>query len=67
MLVIGGTPFSEQFRLISFGADIITCTSGRVRDLVQNGKISLEQTRFFVLDEAVSKFFIIEKFYILNF
>lgn len=54
MLVVGSIPISDQLRAISSGADIITCTPGRVRDLIQNDKISLKQTKFFVLDEAVS-------------
>uniref|UniRef100_A0A183EP44 ATP-dependent RNA helicase DDX1 n=1 Tax=Gongylonema pulchrum TaxID=637853 RepID=A0A183EP44_9BILA len=53
-LVIGSIPMGEQMRLISSGVDIITCTPGRVEDLIQSGKISLSNVRFFILDEADS-------------
>lgn len=34
------------------GVDIIVATPGRLEDLISNGSISLDQCRFFVLDEA---------------
>lgn len=57
-LVIGSVPVGEQVRMISAGVDIITCTPGRLEDFIQSGKISLSNVRFFILDEAVSFFFL---------
>lgn len=39
--------------MVSDYVDIVTCTPGRIHDLIQNNKIFLKQTKFFVLDEAV--------------
>ena len=44
----------EQLAIIEAGVDIITCTTGRIRDLVQSNKIKLDFVRFFVIDEADS-------------
>lgn len=38
--------------MLNDGCDIITCTPGRIKDLVQNNTISMKHVRFFVLDEA---------------
>ncbi|KAH7698167.1 ATP-dependent RNA helicase Ddx1, partial [Aphelenchoides avenae] len=54
VLVVGGISISEQMDMIEVGVDIITCTPGRVRDLVHQHKILLNHVRFFVLDEADS-------------
>lgn len=53
VLVTGGIPINEQVRLLQNGTDIITCTVGRIKDLIQHRKILMEQIRFYVLDEAV--------------
>jgi ATP-dependent RNA helicase DDX1 len=53
-LIVGGINIKDQLRSIDGGVDIITCTPGRIREMVSNGDIRLDQVRFFVLDEAVS-------------
>ena len=44
----------EQMKSIKTGVDIITCTPGRIRALIQEGNILTDQIRFFVIDEADS-------------
>ena len=56
--MIGGVPAREQLSRIHAGVDIVTGTPGRMNEFIQSGELSLEQVRFFVLDEAVSYFFI---------
>jgi len=53
-LVTGGLSTKEQIRSLEEGCEIITCTPGRVRDLVQKDIILMSHVRFFVLDEADS-------------
>lgn len=48
----------EQLRIIAGGMDIAICTPGRVRDMVQQRKVMLNEIRFFVLDEAVCLFLV---------
>lgn len=52
VLAAGGISMHEQMEEIERGVDIITCTPGRIRGLVQEGNIQVDQIRFFVLDEA---------------
>ncbi|KAI1708674.1 DEAD/DEAH box helicase domain-containing protein [Ditylenchus destructor] len=54
MLAVGGIAMNEQMRQLQDGVDIITCTPGRIMDMVKNKAIVLEHVRFFVLDEADS-------------
>lgn len=54
VLITGGISPAEQMRALENGCDIVTCTPGRVRDLLQQGLISMKHVRFFVLDEADS-------------
>jgi ATP-dependent RNA helicase DDX1 len=44
----------EQNKALGSGCDIITCTPGRVRDLLNQKLILMSHVRFFVLDEADS-------------
>jgi ATP-dependent RNA helicase DDX1 len=53
-LVTGGIPINQQMSVINEGIDIISCTPGRLFDLISQGKIQLNHVRFFVLDEADS-------------
>ena len=48
-LMVGGD--ARQLGTLK-GAHVIVGTCGRMRDMVKRGKISLAETRFFVLDEA---------------
>lgn len=52
VLVSGGMSSQDQINALSNGCDIITCTPGRVRDLLSQQLISMSHVRFFVLDEA---------------
>ncbi|KAI6225015.1 ATP-dependent RNA helicase DDX1 [Aphelenchoides besseyi] len=54
VLAAGGVPPKQQMETIEKGTDIITCTPGRVRDLVHQEILDLNHVRFFVLDEADS-------------
>lgn len=42
----------EQISALNNGVDIVVGTPGRLEDLIQGGYLSLNQCRFFVLDEA---------------
>jgi len=50
--VYGGTDIEKQARQLKSGVDIIVGTPGRVMDMTERKHISLEDPRFFVLDEA---------------
>ncbi|TKR76226.1 hypothetical protein L596_017395 [Steinernema carpocapsae] len=51
-LVVGGKPMAQQLSELSEGVDIVTCTTGRFKELVGQEKICLDFVRFFILDEA---------------
>ena len=50
--VYGGASIVDQIRQIKRGASLVVGTPGRVRDLIQRGKLHLDQLQFLVLDEA---------------
>jgi len=52
LLVVGGSNINEQINTLNAGVDIVVATPGRLEDLINTGKLSLRQCRFFVLDEA---------------
>ncbi|PZQ51227.1 MAG: hypothetical protein DI556_03390 [Rhodovulum sulfidophilum] len=52
LLVLGGMSRGGQVRALSRGVDIVIATPGRLTDLMAEGAILLDQTRFVVLDEA---------------
>jgi ATP-dependent RNA helicase RhlE len=52
LLVLGGMSRNSQIRALARGVDIVIATPGRLTDLMQDGAIELDQTRFVVLDEA---------------
>ncbi|MFQ8430684.1 DEAD/DEAH box helicase [Amaricoccus sp. W119] len=52
LLVLGGLSRNGQIRSLSRGVDIVIATPGRLTDLMTEGAIELDQTRFVVLDEA---------------
>lgn len=54
VLITGSLSANEQTKLLKEGCEIITCTPGRIRDLVQKDIILMSHVRFFVLDEADS-------------
>ncbi|MBB5222565.1 ATP-dependent RNA helicase RhlE [Amaricoccus macauensis] len=51
-LVLGGMSRSAQVRGIGRGVDVVIATPGRIIDLVDEGDLRLDETRFVVLDEA---------------
>ena len=52
VLVLGGTSRSAQVNKIARGVDVVIATPGRLKDLVDDRKLKLDQTRWLVLDEA---------------
>jgi ATP-dependent RNA helicase RhlE len=51
-LVLGGVSRMAQIRKLSRGVDIVIATPGRLTDLVGEGHLRLDETRWVVLDEA---------------
>uniref|UniRef100_A0A0B7AKG3 ATP-dependent RNA helicase n=1 Tax=Arion vulgaris TaxID=1028688 RepID=A0A0B7AKG3_9EUPU len=52
LLIIGGVNAKEQTDVLAKGVDIVVATPGRLEDLISTSKLSLDQVRFFVLDEC---------------
>ena len=52
VLVLGGVSRSAQIQKIAKGADVVIATPGRLKDLLDDKKIRLNETRWLVLDEA---------------
>ena len=52
VLVLGGVSRSSQVQRISRGVDVVIATPGRLKDLVDDRKLRLNETRWLVLDEA---------------
>ncbi len=50
--VFGGVGKGPQARICSRGVDILVATPGRLRDLMEDGAISLQAVQILVLDEA---------------
>lgn len=50
--IYGGSSMYAQIKKLQDGAQIVVGTPGRVRDLVERGKLKLEGVRWLVLDEA---------------
>ena len=48
----GGAPFGDQMRQIERGCDILVATPGRLNDMLERGRVSLERVAFLTLDEA---------------
>jgi ATP-dependent RNA helicase RhlE len=51
-VVFGGVPQNPQVNVLRNGVDILVATPGRLLDLMNQGFISLNDIRIFVLDEA---------------
>ncbi|GMM29628.1 DEAD-box ATP-dependent RNA helicase [Martiniozyma asiatica (nom. inval.)] len=51
-VVYGGADFRTQLSNLSRGCDLLIATPGRLNDLLERGKISLRNIKYFVLDEA---------------
>eukprot|EP00891_Asterochloris_glomerata_P006204 jgi/Astpho2/6204/Aster-03611 len=52
VVVYGGAPVVVQLRDMERGCDMLVATPGRLSDLIERGKVSLEQVHFLALDEA---------------
>lgn len=51
-VIFGGVPQYNQVKAIRNGVDILVATPGRLIDLMKQGHISLNNIKYFVLDEA---------------
>ncbi|XP_035841047.1 DEAD-box ATP-dependent RNA helicase 37 isoform X2 [Helianthus annuus] len=52
VVVYGGTPINQQLRELERGVDILVATPGRLVDLLERAKVSLQMIRYLALDEA---------------
>ena len=52
VLVLGGVSRYHQVGKIAKGVDVVVATPGRLKDLMDDNKIRLNETRWLVLDEA---------------
>jgi ATP-dependent RNA helicase RhlE len=52
LVIFGGVPQYNQVKAIRSGIDILVATPGRLMDLVNQGHITLNNIKYFVLDEA---------------
>ncbi|XP_078176722.1 DEAD-box ATP-dependent RNA helicase 52C-like isoform X2 [Carex rostrata] len=48
----GGVPIFHQLRSLQGGVDILVATPGRLVDLIDRGKVSLQNVKYLTLDEA---------------
>ena len=51
-VIFGGVSQYQQVQAIRRGVDILVATPGRLLDLMQQGHVSLNEIKYFVLDEA---------------
>lgn len=51
-VVYGGSPMGAQIRELKKGADIVTGTPGRVKDLMERGVLDISKIEYFILDEG---------------
>ena len=52
VLVLGGMSRANQVNKIAKGVDVVVATPGRLKDLIDDRKLRLNETRWLVLDEA---------------
>jgi ATP-dependent RNA helicase DDX3X len=52
VVLYGGAPVVPQLDQLARGADVVVATPGRLTDFLERGVITMEHTRFLVLDEA---------------
>ncbi|GFY93595.1 P-loop containing nucleoside triphosphate hydrolases superfamily protein [Actinidia rufa] len=52
VVAYGGAPITQQLRELERGVDILVATPGRLVDLLERAKVSLEMIRYLTLDEA---------------
>lgn len=51
-VIFGGVPQGSQVRVLKSGVDVLVATPGRLLDLMDQKHISLQDVKYFVLDEA---------------
>ncbi|KAL9233014.1 hypothetical protein vseg_008058 [Gypsophila vaccaria] len=52
VVVYGGAPINQQLRELERGVDILVATPGRLVDLLERARVSLQMIRYLALDEA---------------
>ncbi|MBI3372967.1 MAG: DEAD/DEAH box helicase [Betaproteobacteria bacterium] len=52
VVVVGGTAYGQQLRMLREGVDLVVATPGRLIDHLQSGRINLSAIEVLVLDEA---------------
>lgn len=52
VVVYGGAEVRSQLKQLEMGVDLLVATPGRLVDLIERGRISLQNIQFLVLDEA---------------
>jgi ATP-dependent RNA helicase DDX3X len=52
VVIYGGAEVREQLRQIERGCDLLVATPGRLVDLIERGRLGMENVSFLVLDEA---------------
>ena len=52
VVIYGGAEVGRQLRELEKGCDLLVATPGRLVDLIERGRISLQAIRFLILDEA---------------
>ncbi len=52
VVVYGGAPVGSQLRDMERGCDILVATPGRLKDLIERGRVSLARVGYLALDEA---------------
>ena len=52
VVIYGGAEVREQLRQIDRGCDLLVATPGRLVDMIERGRLAMENVRFLVLDEA---------------
>lgn len=51
-VVYGGADVGQQMRNLEAGCDLMVATPGRLKDLLERGRVSLANIKYLVLDEA---------------
>ncbi len=52
LAVYGGSSMNEQIKHLKYGIDVVVGTPGRIKDLINRGKLDVKNIRYAVLDEA---------------
>ncbi len=50
--IVGGSPIFKQIHELKNGLDMVIGTPGRIKDLIERGKIDMSEFRYVILDEA---------------